>query len=158
MPSRGPRTGRSASPARPSGSSISAGSLPRRRWGQREPLTMPSSAWMMSNLRQSCRFRWLVSGDASAAPELVLSRGEVQAVQQSPSGTEVLVHSGDVMQGSSGGPIVDTCGRAIGMNTYIAVDEQQSGRVSYALSALSLESFVRQAGIPLTVQETPCSN
>jgi S1-C subfamily serine protease len=103
-------------------------------------------------------FRRLVSGDASAAPELVLSRGEVQAVQQSPSGTEVLVHSGDVMQGSSGGPIVDTCGRAIGMNTYIAVDEQQSGRVSYALSARSLESFVRHAGVPLTVQETPCSN
>jgi hypothetical protein len=38
------------------------------------------------------------------------------------------------MQGS-GGPIVDACGRAIGMNTYIAVDEQQSGRVSYALAA-----------------------
>jgi serine protease Do len=103
-------------------------------------------------------FRRLVSGDASAAPELVLSRGEVQAVQQSPSGTEVLVHSGDVMQGSSGGPIVDTCGRAIGMNTYITVDEQQSGRVSYALSARSLASFLRQADVPLTVQESPCSD
>ena len=103
-------------------------------------------------------FRRLVDGDASAAPELVLSRGEVQAVQQSPSGTEVLVHSGDVMQGSSGGPIVDTCGRAIGMNTYIAVDEQQSGRVSYALSARSLADFVHQQGVPLTVQESPCSD
>jgi serine protease Do len=102
-------------------------------------------------------FRRLLSGDASAAPELVLSRGEVQAVQQSPSGSEVLVHSGDVMQGSSGGPIVDTCGRAIGMNTYITVDEQQSGRVSYALSARSLANFLRQAGVPLTVQESPCS-
>jgi serine protease Do len=103
-------------------------------------------------------FRRLVDGDASAAPELVLRRGEIQAVQQSPAGAEVLVHSGDVMEGNSGGPIVDTCGRALGMNTYIAVDEQQSGRVSYALSARSLVDFVRQAGVPLTVQGSPCSD
>lgn len=103
-------------------------------------------------------FRRLLDGDASAAPELVLRRGEIQAVQPSPAGTEVLVHSGDVMEGNSGGPIVDTCGRALGMNTYITVDEQQSGRVSYALSAQSLGDFVRQARVPLTVQETPCSD
>jgi serine protease Do len=102
-------------------------------------------------------FRQLLSGDAAAAPELVLSRGEIQAVQPSPTGTEVLVHSGDVMQGSSGGPIVDSCGRAIGMNTYIAVDEQQSGRVSYALAAGGLAGFLRQAGVPAVVQAGQCA-
>jgi serine protease Do len=102
-------------------------------------------------------FRQLLSGDAAAAPELVLSRGEIQAVQPSPTGTEVLVHSGDVMQGSSGGPIVDACGRAIGMNTYIAVDEQQSGRVSYALAAGGLAGFLRQAGVPAVVQAGQCA-
>ena len=103
-------------------------------------------------------FRQLLSGDAAAAPELVLSRGEIQAVQPSPTGTEVLVHSGDVMQGSSGGPIVDACGRAIGMNTYIAVDEQQSGRVSYALAAGGLAGFLRQAGVPAVVQAGQCAD
>jgi serine protease Do len=103
-------------------------------------------------------FRQLLSGDAAAAPELVLSRGEIQAVQPSPTGTEVLVHSGDVMQGSSGGPIVDSCGRAIGMNTYIAVDEQQSGRVSYALAAGGLAGFLRQAGVPAVVQAGQCAD
>ena len=102
-------------------------------------------------------FRQLLSGDAAAAPELVLSRGEIQAVQPSSTGTEVLVHSGDVMQGSSGGPIVDVCGRAIGMNTYIAVDEQQSGRVSYALAAGGLAGFLRQAGVPAVVQAGQCA-
>jgi S1-C subfamily serine protease len=102
-------------------------------------------------------FRQLLSGDAAAAPELVLSRGEIQAVQPSATGTEVLVHSGDVMQGSSGGPIVDACGRAIGMNTYIAVDEQQSGRVSYALAAGGLAGFLRQAGVPVVVQAGQCA-
>jgi S1-C subfamily serine protease len=103
-------------------------------------------------------FRQLLSGDAAAAPELVLSRGEIQAVQPSATGTQVLVHSGDVMQGSSGGPIVDSCGRAIGMNTYIAVDEQQSGRVSYALAAGGLAGFLRRAGVPVAVQGSPCAD
>jgi S1-C subfamily serine protease len=103
-------------------------------------------------------FRQLLSGDAAAAPELVLSRGEIQAVQPSATGTEVLVHSGDVMQGSSGGPIVDACGRAIGMNTYIAVDEQQSGRVSYALAAGGLAGFLRQAGVAVAVQAGQCAD
>jgi len=103
-------------------------------------------------------FRQLLSGNAAAAPELVLSRGEIQAVQPSATGTQVLVHSGDVMQGSSGGPIVDGCGRAIGMNTYIAVDEQQSGRVSYALAAGGLAGFLRQAGVPAAVQASQCAD
>ena len=62
------------------------------------------------------------------------------------------------MQGSSGGPIVDSCGRAIGMNTYIAVDEQQSGRVSYALAAGGLAGFLRQAGVPAVVQAGQCAD
>jgi serine protease Do len=103
-------------------------------------------------------FRQLLSGDAAAAPELILSRGEIQAVQPSATGTQVLVHSGDVMQGSSGGPIVDSCGRVIGMNTYIAVDEQQSGRVSYALAAGGLAGFLRQAGVPAVVQAGQCAD
>jgi serine protease Do len=103
-------------------------------------------------------FRRLLSGDASAAPELVLSRGEIQAVQPSPEGGEVIVHSGDVMQGSSGGPIVDACGRAIGMNTFIAVDEQHSSRVSYALSTRGLAGFVQKAGVPVTIQDGACGN
>jgi S1-C subfamily serine protease len=101
-------------------------------------------------------FRRLLAGDISAAPELVLSRGDVQAVQKSAAGIEVLVHSGDVMQGDSGGPVLDHCGRAIGMNTYIAVDEQQSGRVSYALAAAGLASFIQRSGVAASVETSAC--
>lgn len=124
-----------------------------------DPLTpIVSAGYPALTMLNDAGFRRLVDGDASASPELVLRRGEIQAVQQSTVGVEVLVHSGDVMAGNSGGPIVDTCGRAIGMNTYITVDEQQSSRVSYALSARGLVDFIRQAGVPVTVQESPCSD
>jgi S1-C subfamily serine protease len=60
------------------------------------------------------------------------------------------------MQGDSGGPVLDHCGRAIGMNTYIAVDEQQSGRVSYALAAAGLASFIRRSGVAASVETSAC--
>jgi serine protease Do len=101
-------------------------------------------------------FRALMSGDISAAPELVLSKGNVQAVQRSSQGFEVLVHSGDILQGSSGGPVVDNCGRVIGINTYIAVDAQQSGKVSYALSARELSAFLQGVPTPLVLESTAC--
>lgn len=101
-------------------------------------------------------FRALMSGDISAAPELVLSKGNVQAVQRSSQGFEVLVHSGDILQGSSGGPVVDNCGRVVGINTYIAVDAQQSGKVSYALSARELSAFLQGVPTPVVLESTDC--
>jgi serine protease Do len=103
-------------------------------------------------------FRALMSGDISAAPELVLSKGNVQAVQRSSQGFEVLVHSGDILQGSSGGPVVDNCGRVVGINTYIAVDAQQSGKVSYALSARELSVFLQRVPTPVVLEPTACED
>jgi serine protease Do len=101
-------------------------------------------------------FRALLSGDISAAPELVLSKGDVQAVQLSPQGVEVLVHSGDILQGSSGGPVVDACGRVVGINTYIAVDTKQSAKVSYAISARELSAFLQGVPAPAVLESTAC--
>jgi hypothetical protein len=44
------------------------------------------------------------------------------------------------------------------MNTYIAVDEKQSGRVSYALAAGGLAGFLRQAGVTAAVQAGQCAD
>jgi len=101
-------------------------------------------------------FAQLLAGDATAAPELVVNRGEVQAVQRSFRGLEVIVHSGDLLQGNSGGPLVDACGRVLGINTYIAVDQQQSGRVSYALSARELAQFLAAHGAPSNLDDSAC--
>lgn len=101
-------------------------------------------------------FAALLSGDATAAPELIVNRGEVQAVQQSFKGLEVIVHSGDLLQGNSGGPLVDRCGRVLGINTYIAVDPEQSGRVSYALSARELGDFLAAQQVPARLDERAC--
>jgi serine protease Do len=95
-------------------------------------------------------------GDLSAAPDLSLTRGTIQSLQSSSAGTPIIVHTASILQGNSGGPLVDACGRVVGVNTFIAVDQQQSGRVSYAIQAQTLGAFADRAGTAIKRDSRPC--
>ncbi|WP_445682646.1 S1 family peptidase [Radicibacter daui] len=101
-------------------------------------------------------FRRLVAGDAQAAPDLNLTQGVIQSSLTSPQGVPVLVHTASILQGNSGGPLVDTCGRVLGVNTFIAVDAEQSGRVSYAQTSVAMNGFLAQSGGKLALDERDC--
>jgi S1-C subfamily serine protease len=103
-------------------------------------------------------FRALLSGDITAAPELVLNRGEIQALQRSPQGLRVIAHSGRLLHGNSGGPLIDGCGRVIGINTYIAVDAEHAGHVSYAIAAEELVPFLAAHGASGARDEASCGH
>jgi serine protease Do len=98
----------------------------------------------------------LINGDVNAAPDLNLNDGTVSAIEPSAQGVVQIVHSATVLKGNSGGPLIDRCARVIGINTFIAVDSSQSGRVNYALSAADLAKFLRSNGITAALHETPC--
>ena len=101
-------------------------------------------------------FRRLVQGDISAAPDLNLTRGEVQSLQTSPRGIPVILHTADVLQGNSGGPLVDACGRVVGVNTFIQVDQENAGRVSYAQATAALAQFLIENGIAGNIEAQSC--
>lgn len=102
-------------------------------------------------------FRKLVEGgDGRAAPDLSVVRGEIQSLQNSAQGVAQLVHTAPISGGNSGGPLVDACGRVIGVNTFIAVDQKQSARVSYAISARAMSDFVSSAGAAVRNDARAC--
>ncbi|MBU0725338.1 MAG: serine protease [Alphaproteobacteria bacterium] len=98
----------------------------------------------------------LLAGDLTAAPALVLNKGSIQAVQTLPTGDEVLVHSTDISQGNSGGPLVDACGRVVGINSFIRIDAENAGRASYALSARGIAAFISGLGQRLALDTAEC--
>ncbi len=105
---------------------------------------------------QDAAFQRLVRGDATSAPDLNLTQGVVQSLQSSPGGLPVVVHTASILQGNSGGPLVDACGRLVAVNTFGRLDPKQVGRVSFAQASPALLAFMAPAGGGLAADARSC--
>jgi len=105
-------------------------------------------------------FYRLIEGDASAAPALVMTRGEISANQRSRDGIHTLVHTAQIMPGNSGGPLVDGCGRVVGINTFITFDEDkpETGNAGFALSSQELHDFLEIHKVTVSVDKKTCED
>ena len=108
-------------------------------------------------MQTDANYRALLEGDAAATPELTAQSGAVTVVQTFPTGSEIIIHSADISPGNSGGPLVDTCGRVVGVNTFVNPDEEGTlRRLNYALHTRELQSFLDAAGVSYRVSDDAC--
>lgn len=120
-----------------------------------ERLTSVVAAGFPSMLLQSDQeFRALVEGSATSIPNLVLTQGIVTVVQDQ-QGLPLVVHSAQVSPGNSGGPLVDLCGRVVGINTFVQSD-QTAAHVNYALGSGDIAAFLAEAGVDTVSSGGPC--
>ena len=108
-------------------------------------------------VENDARFRRLLNGDPAAAPDLNLTQGTVQSLQSGAGGMPMIVHTASIAKGNSGGPLVDTCGRVVGVNTFISVDASQSAKINYAIRAQAMQAFLQSAGTGARADGRPCS-
>jgi len=98
----------------------------------------------------------LQQGRLGTPPELVLTRGSISTIQRLENGLVVMPHSADISPGNSGGPLVDTCGRVVGINTFVSYATQVADRVKYAQKTENLLPWLQQQNIPVTVKADAC--
>ncbi|NNC72303.1 MAG: trypsin-like peptidase domain-containing protein [Sphingomonadaceae bacterium] len=60
---------------------------------------------------------------------------------------DTLLHTAAIARGNSGGPLVDECGRIIGVNSFGAITEGVDAEFGFAISARELVPFLQNADI-----------
>jgi S1-C subfamily serine protease len=120
-----------------------------------------ASGYPGSVLRQETDMRTFIQqlsqGQLQRPPELVVTRGVVSSVQQVGANIVVLPHSADISGGNSGGPLVDNCGRVVGINTFVTRASEFVDRVKYAQKTDSLLPWLQQAGVTVELRADACS-
>ena len=122
------------------------------------PLDLVIAAGFPGLLMQSDEaFARLRRGDASAMPEVILTDGRINAVQSASGGMRIMPHSAAVSGGNSGGPLVDACGRVLGINTFITANREQVVHANYAQKSDGVIAFLRQNGTTVVDLTAPCA-
>lgn len=106
-------------------------------------------------LEMDVDFAALKSGDLAAVPDLTVTDGIVNAEQQIGPATRVLMHSAPLSTGNSGGPLVDMCGRVLGINSFVRKGRLQNR--GYALPVAAMLAFLDDTGVAAQVTTEACA-
>jgi S1-C subfamily serine protease len=85
----------------------------------------------------------------------VRSEGNVSNTQ-SVDGIATLVHTAKISRGNSGGPLVDQCGRIVGINTFITRADDGDSPFAFAISVREIARFLADARQEYSSVGTPC--
>jgi S1-C subfamily serine protease len=103
-------------------------------------------------------YRAILNGDASqvGALQTAVTRGTVMAMPAEGT-ARLLAHSASISSGSSGGPLVDACGRAVGVDTFIASDGENVEQLNFALETADAIRFLSAHGVTVSPAAGPCN-
>lgn len=107
-------------------------------------------------LNTDANFERLRQGDSRAIPDTALTNGTVVVVQNRDTPTPVILHRASISPGNSGGPLVDECGRVVGINTFVAAPEGAADRMNYSLGVTSATAFLKRNNVSPTVVGGRC--
>jgi S1-C subfamily serine protease len=89
-------------------------------------------------------------------PQTPVASDGIISTLQNIGGVPVLVHDADIARGNSGGPLVDRCGRVVGVNNAITRADEGDSPFSFAVAASELTAFLREARQQFTSVNGQC--
>jgi S1-C subfamily serine protease len=103
------------------------------------------------DLAQGLKMSDLVSPQAA-----VKTRGYVSGGRTSRS-FDTILHTAPIGAGNSGGPLLDSCGRVLGVNSFGTVSDNGTDSAFYfAISMRELAAFLKKSGVTAHTSGLPC--
>jgi serine protease Do len=69
---------------------------------------------------------------------------------------DTILHDAAIGRGNSGGPLVDGCGRIVGINSFLSISEGIDSTFAFAISANDVAAFLTKSKVPVSVSTTAC--
>jgi S1-C subfamily serine protease len=107
-------------------------------------------------LRNDRNYLDLLRGDPSKAPELIVTKGNISAIQNRDTGIPSMPHTASISGGNSGGPLIDMCGRVVGINTFVSKVQAGAGGL-FAIGATGIAKFLRTNDVQFNWTEAACT-
>ncbi|WP_168554457.1 trypsin-like peptidase domain-containing protein [Novosphingobium sp. SG720] len=105
------------------------------------------------DLAQGLSLSDLVSPQAA-----VKTRGYVSAGRSSKE-FDTILHTAPIGAGNSGGPLLDACGRVVGVNSFGTISDNGTDSAFYfAISMRELSRFLQQNGVQAHASDLPCTS
>jgi hypothetical protein len=101
------------------------------------------------------RAQGLEIGDIFRPQPTVNSTGFISGQRPSRQFDSIL-HTAPIARGNSGGPLLDQCGRVLGVNSFGAESDGTDAEFSFAVSNRELLPFLRDNGVTARVSTQPC--
>jgi hypothetical protein len=101
------------------------------------------------------RAQGLDIGDIFRSQPPVKSRGSLAGSRPSRQ-FDTLLHTAAIARGNSGGPLVDACGRVIGVNSFGAESGTSDAEFFFAVSIRELLPFLEANDVTARVNDLPC--
>ncbi len=101
------------------------------------------------------RAQGLGNGDIFKSQPPVKSRGFLSGTRPSRQ-FDTILHTAPIARGNSGGPLLDGCGRVLGVNSFGADSDGSDAEFYFAVSDRELLPFLRENGVRPVVNALPC--
>lgn len=69
---------------------------------------------------------------------------------------DTILHTAALAKGNSGGPLVDMCGRAVGVNSFGSLSDGNDAEYGFAVSNREVLGFLRSAKVDYQLADSPC--